>query len=122
MIGSSSFSVQQWWEFLAKFSKVISRSCSSGLLVLEVRGDEIGGSHAGYSVGKENLLQTIGVNVLTPRGKRVCFSERVAFCFSKTTIGGEENEGGGRGTLKGGRDCLEEVVALGVFGGKVSGS
>lgn len=48
-------------------------------------------------MGKENLLQTIGVNVLTPRGKRVCFSERVAFCFSKATIGGEENEGGGRG-------------------------
>lgn len=73
-------------------------------------------------MGKENLLQTIGVNVLTPRGKRVCFSERVAFCFSKATIGREENEGGGRGTLKGGRDCLEEVVALGVFRGKVSGS
>lgn len=71
---------------------------------------------------EENSLQTIGVNVLTPRGKRVCFSERVAFCVSKATTRGEENEGGGRGTSKGGRDCLEEVVALRVFGGKVSGS
>lgn len=64
VVGSSTFSLQLWWETPLRFLKKVLRSYSSGTSNLEVRGDEKGNSRTSIKVGKELcLVQTNGYDV-----------------------------------------------------------
>ena len=113
VVGSSSYSIQLWWEVPLKFSMVVPRSCSNEPLELEVKGDKGGGSHTGIGVEKDLfLLQTGREGVSNSGGKSGHFGESSNCCVQKVVVDGEDFGGGGRGNSVGRRDCLEEIVGL----------
>ena len=123
VVGSSSYSIQLWWEVPLKFFMVVPRSCSNGSPEMEVRGDVSGGSRTGTCMEMDIPLLLISREDVSNFGRKSgSFGESSDRCVQKVAAGGEEFGGGGRGSSVGRRDCLDELVGLEEKSGPLWGS